>query len=204
MATYRKLLKNRAGDTIIPVLSGDQSKWVQTGDLADGAVTPSKIDFTSIGEKQMSKYKFWYDWSGTIDGSTPGWKKIGKFQLNDRDHFGSKILSLKILRTYNYSQPEIYNIDLCFAWQSNTKLVQVSGTYAIHLITKVRTVLDSTNHILYLEIYTGSSTGHNDVLFSMEQFGTNIWGEEFSPMFTAQTEQESSLTVWGNELSTTN
>lgn len=46
MATYRKPLKDINGDFIIPAMTGDQTGWVQTGDIADGAVTSGKIDFT--------------------------------------------------------------------------------------------------------------------------------------------------------------
>lgn len=43
MATYRKPLKDIDGNTIIPAMTGDQTGWVQTGDLANGAVTANKI-----------------------------------------------------------------------------------------------------------------------------------------------------------------
>lgn len=48
MATYRKPLKDIDGNFIIPAMTGDQTGWVQNGDLADGAVTADKIDFTTM------------------------------------------------------------------------------------------------------------------------------------------------------------
>lgn len=48
MATYRKPLKDIDGNTIIPAMTGDQTEWVQTGDLADSAVTADKIDFSTM------------------------------------------------------------------------------------------------------------------------------------------------------------
>lgn len=47
MATYRKPLKDINGNFIIPAMTGDQTEWIQTGDIADGAVTSDKIDFTT-------------------------------------------------------------------------------------------------------------------------------------------------------------
>ena len=43
MATYRKPLKDIDGNFIIPAMTGDQTEWVQTGDIADGAITPAKL-----------------------------------------------------------------------------------------------------------------------------------------------------------------
>lgn len=48
MATYRRPLKDINGDYIIPAMTGDQTEWVQTGDLADSAVTADKIDFSTM------------------------------------------------------------------------------------------------------------------------------------------------------------
>lgn len=48
MATYRKPLKDIDGNFIIPAMTGDQTEWVQTGDIADNAVTRDKIDLTSL------------------------------------------------------------------------------------------------------------------------------------------------------------
>ena len=42
MATYRKRLLNRNGDFIIPALNGDETGWIQTNDVADGAITSAK------------------------------------------------------------------------------------------------------------------------------------------------------------------
>lgn len=39
MATYKKMLKNRRGDNIIPAFGGQ----IDTGDIADGAITSAKI-----------------------------------------------------------------------------------------------------------------------------------------------------------------
>ena len=44
MATYRKRLKNRNGDTIIPALDGS----ITTGDIADGAITSGKLASNSV------------------------------------------------------------------------------------------------------------------------------------------------------------
>lgn len=48
MATYRKPLKDINGNFIIPAMTGDQTEWIQTGDIADGAVTKDKIDLASL------------------------------------------------------------------------------------------------------------------------------------------------------------
>lgn len=58
MATYRKKLLDKDGNTIIPAMAGDETGWVNTADLADGAVstpkiadgavTSGKIDWTAI------------------------------------------------------------------------------------------------------------------------------------------------------------
>lgn len=48
MATYRKRLKDKDGNTIIPAMAGDQTEWIQTGDIADEAVTSDKIDWTTV------------------------------------------------------------------------------------------------------------------------------------------------------------
>ena len=48
MATYRKRLRNRNGDFIIPALNGDETGWIQTNDVADGAITNAKIDWSSM------------------------------------------------------------------------------------------------------------------------------------------------------------
>jgi hypothetical protein len=42
MATYKKMLKNRRGDNIIPAFGGQ----IDTGDIADGAITPAKLSDT--------------------------------------------------------------------------------------------------------------------------------------------------------------
>lgn len=39
MATYKKMLKNRRGDNIIPAFGGQ----IETDDLADGAITTAKL-----------------------------------------------------------------------------------------------------------------------------------------------------------------
>ena len=44
MATYRKPLKDIDGNFIIPAMTGDQTGWVQNGDLADGAATGAAIE----------------------------------------------------------------------------------------------------------------------------------------------------------------
>lgn len=57
MATYRRQLKDENGNNIVPVMSGDQTEWIQTGDIADEAVTADKIDFTTswpLGERIFS------------------------------------------------------------------------------------------------------------------------------------------------------
>lgn len=54
MATYRKPLKDINGDYIIPAMTGDQTEWVQTGDIADGAVTADKIDFSTFVQNNFS------------------------------------------------------------------------------------------------------------------------------------------------------
>lgn len=57
MATYRRQLKDENGNNIVPVMSGDQTEWIQTGDIADEAVTADKIDFTTswpLGEVTFS------------------------------------------------------------------------------------------------------------------------------------------------------
>ena len=51
MATYRRLLKDGDGNTIIPAMTGDQTEWIQTNDIADEAVTSDKIDFTTFGNQ---------------------------------------------------------------------------------------------------------------------------------------------------------
>ena len=43
MATYRKKLLDKDGNTIIPALAGDETGWVNTADLADGSVTSAKL-----------------------------------------------------------------------------------------------------------------------------------------------------------------
>lgn len=48
MTTRRKPLIDENGDYIIPAMTGDQTKWVKTGDIDDGAVTADKIDFTTM------------------------------------------------------------------------------------------------------------------------------------------------------------
>lgn len=54
MATYRKPLKDIDGNFIIPAMTGDQTEWVQTGDIADGAVTAGKIDFSTFVQNNFS------------------------------------------------------------------------------------------------------------------------------------------------------
>lgn len=46
MATYRKILKDKDGNNIIPALAGDETGWVNTADIADGAVDATKIDWS--------------------------------------------------------------------------------------------------------------------------------------------------------------
>lgn len=53
MATYRKRLRNRNGDFIIPALNGDETGWIQTGDVADGAITGAKIASEAISLTDM-------------------------------------------------------------------------------------------------------------------------------------------------------
>lgn len=48
MATYRKPLIDNNGDHIIPAMTGDQTKWVKTGDLDDESVTIAKIAMQGI------------------------------------------------------------------------------------------------------------------------------------------------------------
>lgn len=43
MATYRKKLLDKDGNTIIPAMAGDETGWVNTADLADGSVTSAKF-----------------------------------------------------------------------------------------------------------------------------------------------------------------
>lgn len=43
MATYRKKLLDKDGNTIIPALAGDETGWVNTADLADSSVTAAKF-----------------------------------------------------------------------------------------------------------------------------------------------------------------
>lgn len=54
MATYRKPLKDVDGNFIIPAMTGDQTGWIQTGDIADNAVTAPKINWTTAGATQIS------------------------------------------------------------------------------------------------------------------------------------------------------
>ena len=53
MATYRKPLKDIDGNFIIPAMTGDQTGWIQTGDIADNAVTAPKINWTTAGATQI-------------------------------------------------------------------------------------------------------------------------------------------------------
>lgn len=48
MATRRKPLIDENGDYIIPAMTGDQTKWVKTGDLDDESVTIAKIAMQGI------------------------------------------------------------------------------------------------------------------------------------------------------------
>jgi len=54
MATYKKMLKNRRGDNIIPAFGGQIDTGdiadgaITTGKIADGAVTNAKIDWTTV------------------------------------------------------------------------------------------------------------------------------------------------------------
>ena len=58
MATYRKRLRNRNGDFIIPALNGDETGWIQTNDVADGAITTGKIADGAVTNAKIS-------WSST-------------------------------------------------------------------------------------------------------------------------------------------
>jgi hypothetical protein len=48
MATYRKKLLDKDGNTIIPAMAGDETGWVNTADLADGSVTEGKMATSAI------------------------------------------------------------------------------------------------------------------------------------------------------------
>lgn len=54
MATYRKILKDKDGNNIIPALVGDGTEWVNTADIADGAVTPSKLENSDAYDKLVA------------------------------------------------------------------------------------------------------------------------------------------------------
>jgi len=44
MATYRKPLYDNEGNIIIPAMTSDQTGWVETDDIADGAIDSSKLN----------------------------------------------------------------------------------------------------------------------------------------------------------------
>lgn len=48
MATYRKPLKDIDGNFIIPAMTGDETGWIQTGDLADNSVTKAKLNMSTM------------------------------------------------------------------------------------------------------------------------------------------------------------
>lgn len=50
MATYRKKLLDKDGNTIIPAMAGDETGWVKTADIAGGAVTPAKFAQYAVNE----------------------------------------------------------------------------------------------------------------------------------------------------------
>lgn len=62
MATYKKMLKNRRGDYIIPAFGGQietndlADGAITTGKINDGAVTSGKIDFSTIGYSTLVYY----------------------------------------------------------------------------------------------------------------------------------------------------
>lgn len=68
MATYRKPLKDIDGNFIIPAMTGDQTEWIQTGDIADGAVTSEKLDYTTKGATLIPANSD----LNTVDFLTPG------------------------------------------------------------------------------------------------------------------------------------
>lgn len=50
MTTYRKRLKDKNGDTIIPALSGDETKWIKNSDIGDEVVKSDNIDWATINK----------------------------------------------------------------------------------------------------------------------------------------------------------
>lgn len=84
MATYRKRLRNRNGDFIIPALNGDETGWIQTNDVADEAITTSKIADGAVTNAKIDWSSMSVAWgNGTLNttyfsSGTVQWRKVGR------------------------------------------------------------------------------------------------------------------------------
>lgn len=130
----------------------------------------------------------WTDWTRTVtkadpegrmlsgyldpaEVTAPGWLRVAKFHDenpadNNVDVLGAApypcLISIK--RTYSYQNTEEYLIRLDSKYQY-ARLSQMYGYGDSQLITKVRLVVDTVAHELYLDIYYNYSN-HNPILIS--------------------------------------
>ncbi|MCR5353466.1 MAG: hypothetical protein K6D98_04095, partial [Clostridiales bacterium] len=138
MATYRKPLKDIDGNFIIPAMTGDQTEWVQTGDIADNAVTHDKLALSAMNPFVMpwdSTNGSWFmatsgttgkdislgvdtsgNWHGLWDGYTSNWmitrNNVGSYVMVNDVPISKDYILYYAYTAYNSTDITISNINL--------------------------------------------------------------------------------------------
>lgn len=108
-----------------------------------------------------------------------GWVSIAKLQLNTSNQYDYNSFNLYICRSYNSPSSESYAINITIGWEKATVRL-LSKSVGTQIINKCRIALDSSNHILYLQVYVNTSytTYQNGCTATLVGIVSNNWSTD--------------------------